>query len=455
MKEKILELLQKHFENDDTLVCQDIGTITICYLKGSTDSNIIIETIIKPLISQNKIAAYESKEADTIDQIIKDLIQGFVLIDDHNKLLMVHCQKHHVRSIAEPDNERTLNGPKEGFVEARNTNVALIRQKINDPNLKFENIKLGKKIITEISICYISNIVNKEVLKELKKRLSKIKTEGILDSNNIFELICDHKYSFLNTVGRTERPDTMCAKLLEGGVGILVNGTSVCLLVPHLFIENFTSNDDYYTNFYYASFNRILRYLAFFITIIFPGLYIALVAYHHVMLPTFFAVNIAASSSDVPLNVMMECILFIGLFELLREAGLRMPSKIGQALSIVGAIIIGQAAVEAQMVSAPIIIVVAITAVAGFMTTKLKTLVLYLRFLILIAACLFGLYGITFVLLIFLIHLFSLSSFNVQYTAKYMSLNFNKNKDSILRLPFGKIKKNNKSKKGGNDEKNN
>ncbi len=451
MKSKeLINQLVESFKNDLSFAIEEFKTkqndYKIIYLKGCVDNTLLIEMIVKPLNEDEKIYAFETQEFNDLETTITNLIKGHVVVVTNNIVTLVNCQMIHLRGIEEPDNEKTLNGAKEGFIESIITNMALVRQKMPNPNLKFKHLTLGENIKTDVVIGYLDGVVENELLLLVEERLKKIKLEGIYDAHYIIELIKDSPRSFFNTVGETERPDSFCAKLLEGGVGIIVNGSPLTILLPFLFAENFKSNDDYFTNYYYASFSRFIRYLAFLITICAPSFYIVLVAYHHELVPTFLALNIAASSSAVPMTAVMECILFIILFEILREAGLRMPSKVGQALSIVGALIIGQSAVEAKIVSAPIIIVVAITAVCGFMTPKLNTLTGFLRLFMLLASCFFGMYGLLIVLLIFTIKLFSIDSYGVQYSGNFFTLSLSKLKDSFIRAPFNKFDKNKKLK---------
>ncbi len=446
---ELTKALKEHFNNDASFVIEEIITSNakykIIYLKGATDNGIIIESIIKPLNQFGITYGFETKDFLNLEDSITDLIKGNVIVINNNKISLVNCQKNHLRSIEEPDSEKTLNGSKDGFIESLITNIALIRQKLPNLNLKFKSITLGENIKTNGAIAYLDDIVDRNLLAEAEKRLQKVKLDGIFDVHYIIEIIKDSPRSFFNTIGETERPDSVCAKLLEGGIAILIDGSPCVILLPFLFAENFQSNDDYYTNFYYASFSRFIRYLAFIISICAPAFYISFVAFNHELIPTFLALNIAASSSSVPMTVVMECILFIILFELLREAGLRMPSKVGQALSIVGAIIIGQAAVEAKIVSAPIIIIVAVTAVTGFMTPKMNTLIGFLRLFMIIGACLFGIYGVLVVFLLFIIKLFSIDTFGVQYSGNFFTLSLKKLKDSFIRAPYDKFNKNKKN----------
>lgn len=452
--DKFREKIREKFRDDTTIVLEEFQdsnktTNVIAYLKGVTDSDQIVSIITKPLKESSTINSFDTIITSNIEEAIKQLYSGFVLLctEDNKSLTCINCQKNLYRTTEEPDSERTLSGPKDGFVESLILNISLLRQKIPQDDMKFKFITVGDSIKTEIAISYLESTCDKELIDEAEKRLSEVKTDGIYDANYLIELIKDNKRTLLNTVGITERPDTVCAKLLEGGAAILINGCPTTLLIPYLFVENFKSNDDYYLNFYYSTFNRILRYIAFFITLFAPAIYISFVAFHHEMLPVYFALSITASSSNVPMSVIVECTLFTLLFELLREAGLRMPLKIGQALSIVGAIIIGQAAVEAKIVSAPVIIVISITAVCGFMNPRLNAPIIIIKILSIIAASFLGLYGVYFVFLIFIAHLFSLNSFNVQYTGNFFSLNPKKNADSLIRKPLDTIDKNRKVKR--------
>lgn len=243
--------------------------------------------------------------------------------------------------------------------------------------------------------------------------MSQIDIDGTLDSNYIAELLRPKPFGLLETTGNTERPDVVAARLLEGRIALIVDGTPTVLTVPHLFVEYMQSDEDYYVNFTFASIGRILRFLAFFLTISMPAIYISLITFHQEMLPTSLLLSIAQSRQNVPFPSALEMTVMLIVFEMLRETGARMPGIMGQALSIVGALVIGQAAVEAKLVSAPIIILVSLTAITGLMVPRLKGFSIIQRFFLLGFSCIMGLYGYLLGLLAILAQLFGTESFGV------------------------------------------
>lgn len=285
-------------------------------------------------------------------------------------------------------------------------------------------------------MCYIDGIVKKSVVEEVFRRLDEIDIDGILATNYIEELIRDSKYSIFNTTGSTERPDTVVARLLEGRVAIIANGSPSVLTVPYLFVENFQSGDDYYSNFFYANIGRILRFLCFFLTVSVPAVYVSLLNFHKQMMPTVFTLSIISSREGVPFPVIVECIGLLIIFEILRETSARMPGIIVQTLGIVGAIVIGESAVSAKLVSSTMVVVVGISILTGLMIPRLKSAVFYYRLFILICASIIGLYGYVFGISVMIISILSLKSFGVSYAESILKESSQQLKDTFVRVPW-------------------
>jgi spore germination protein KA len=285
----------------------------------------------------------------------------------------------------------------------------------------------------------MNGIANKEIVDEVFRRLNQIDIDAVLDSNYITELIRDQRWALFRTSGYTERPDVVVGKMLEGRVAILVDGSPVAITVPYLFIENFQSSEDYYLSFYYTSFSRLLRIVGFFLTIGVPGIYIAVVAFHKEMLPTPLFINIAAERQNVPLPAALEAFIMLIVFDILRETGIRMPSNVGQALSIVGALVIGQAAVEAKLVAAPMIIVVGITGITNLLVPKLNASVIYLRLFVLLLSSIFGFLGFVLSTSVMIIHILNLTSLGIPQISLDGSFRFQGMKDLAFRAPWWKM----------------
>ena len=392
-------------------------------------------------ISQNILFANEVTKTDSLPDMLRAILYGdtVLIVQGDKNALTINTKGWRTRGIKEPDSERVLQGPREGFDEAAMFNLAMIRRKLLTPDLCIELTRIGRRTDTPVFICYLGSLANPETVKELKKRLEKLDIDGILDSNYIAENIRDNKHSLFKTTGSTERPDIVAARLLEGRIALVVDGTPVVLTLPYLFSENFQSDEDYYINFTLASLARVLRWLCFFLTISVPGVFIALITHHFDLLPTHFALTVSRLRAGVPVASVVECISLVLAFEILKEAGLRMPQNLGHALSVVGGLVVGQAAVEAGVLGAPVLIAVALSAIAGLMVPRLTSAVFYLRLINIVACAALGIFGFLIVTSIFVIRIFSLSSFGVDYTEGFAKPDFNNLKDSFIRAPWTKM----------------
>lgn len=395
-------------------------------------------------LSREIILVNEVTKSGNINRIIESVTYGdtILLVEGEPQALILNSKSFQLRNITEPASEQILSGPREGFNESILVNLSQIHRRIRSNDLKIKYYTFGRRTNTKACICYIDSLVNKEILDELYRRLDKIDIDGVLDSNYIVEIIKDAKWSPFRTVGMTERPDNVVGNLLEGKVALLVDGSPVAITVPFLFIENFQSNEDYYMNYIYTSFERMLRLVGFFIAIVTPAFYIAVVAFHHEMLPTQLFFTIQAERRNVPFPAALEAFLLLIVFDVVKEAGIRMPLNMGQALSIVGALVIGQAAVDAKLVAAPMIIVVALTAITSLLVPKLNAAAIILRYLLIIFAASFGFFGLIFGLSLIFVHLLSISSFGVPYMTPVdrLSTQAQELKDIIVRVPWCKMK---------------
>jgi spore germination protein KA len=459
-----VEMMNVLFEDDDIFLMREIDNnndpsvhFVLAYCNGLINARIINENIIRPLteaqnIDTNNIVDYLTKHVIQVDQvkktgkvedIVKDVTYGDVVlfIDGATEVLTLNTKLLEKRPITEPDNEKILAGPREGFTESLITNLSLVQRKLRTNELKFKYMTLGDKTNTQVCICYIDSVVDKKVVAELDKRLKKIKIDGVLDTNYITELTRDNKWSPFRTSGYTERPDVVVGKLLEGRVAIVLDGTPMVLTIPYLFVENFASGEDYYFSFYYTSFSRMLRMLGFLLTITVPAFYIAIVAYHKEMLPTSLFINIAIERQSAPFPAALEAIIMLIVFDIIKETGVRMPNNIGQALSIVGAIVIGQSAVTAKLVAAPMIIVVAFTGITSLLVPKLNAPVIVLRFGLLILASTLGLFGLMIGLSLLIVHVLNLKSFGVPEANPASTYKFQDIKDLFFRSPWWKMTK--------------
>ncbi|NMM61732.1 spore germination protein [Clostridium sp. P21] len=433
--------------------------IIMAYINGLIDNNIVNTDILRPLtvelklsslsseLSKNNIINMLKKHLLSISEIqetkdfrgsVQYILSGYVVlyIDGLETALVAAAQAWASRSVGPPETEVVVRGPREGFVETLRVNTSLLRRKIKNPNLKFENIVLGEQTNTSVSICYIKGIADERIVDIVRKRLNNIKIDAILESGYIEELIEDHPLSLFPTVGNTEKPDIAAAKILEGRVAIICDGTPFVLTVPFLFIEPLQSSEDYYSRPYLASIIRILRLLALLISTTLPAFYVALVAFHPNVIPFKLLLTMAASKEGIPFSPIIESLIMIVSFEILREAGIRMPRPVGQAVSIVGALVLGDAAVKSGLVSNPMVIVTALTAITSFIVPPLGGTVPILRVFLLIAANILGYMGIILAWIVIIIHLTSLRSFGVPYLSPLAPMNFSDLKDTVVRVPI-------------------
>lgn len=434
--------LKEHFINDSSFskcpIEKDNNLLaTIYYFEGLVDLERIGEIIIKKYeLNQQLLLFPNTKEENDINEIIKRIIDGNVIVFDYreNKILSVELRRLYLRSVSEPDNEKIIKGPREGLIENIITNVSLIRNKIRRKDLKVEYKSLNDGEY-KVGVLYLKKKVNLKSLRILKQRLNKIKKIKSFDINFIKEQIKDRKYSPFNTVGDTQRPDVCAFELLKGKILVLIDGSPTAIYLPYLFSESFQTVDDYYTNMYYASINRFFRFISFLITILLPGVYVSLLMYHQELLPMKLVLSIAASRQGVPFPVFFECLLLLLSFEVLREAGTKTSGLLGTSLSIVGALIIGQAAVEARIISTSVVIVIAFTSVTSLINPKTTGAEIIFRFLFLLLGTLLGLYGLLCGILFFIMYIIKIKSFGINYLNNISSFRLKDYKQTYLRLP--------------------
>ncbi|MGG1678338.1 spore germination protein [Neobacillus sp. NRS-1170] len=379
------------------------------------------------------------QDISDFNNLLDSLLNGKVIL-----LFEGYCQGFAVemkggkeRSVEEPTTETTIRGPREGFTENIRVNTALLRRKIRDHNLWIESRKIGKVSKTNVSIMYIKGIANDKIIEEVRRRLDRIKIDSILETGYIEELIQDAKWSPFPTMYHSERPDAIAADLLEGRIAILVDGTPFVITVPVIFAQFLQSPEDYYNRADITTLLRFLRYVGFLIALLAPSFYIAITTFHQEMLPTQLLITLAAQREGVPFPAFIEALAMEVSFEILREAGLRMPKAIGQAVSIVGTLVIGSAAVEAGFVSAAMVIVVAITAISSFIVSnyELAISIRMLRFPFMGIAASFGLFGIIVGLIALILHMCSLRSFGIPYMAPFGPFIKDDQKDAVFRFP--------------------
>ncbi|WP_051250381.1 spore germination protein [Paenibacillus harenae] len=434
----------------------------VIYVSGLSDAQIINQFIMSPLLSSNQdehaitdsssltdsldfikkrlLPVGEIQVEESFDKLLVGILSGkaAILCQGVNYGLLLASKGWEERGVEEPTSQTVIRGPKEGFSENIAINIALVRRKIKDPNLWLEQFLIGEVTKTDVSIMYINGIANDKAVQEVRDRIGRIRLDGILESGYIEECIQDNGFTVFPTVFNTERPDVIAANLLEGRIAILIDGTPFTLLVPAVFTQFLQSAEDYYQRADISTLIRLLRYAALMIALLAPSLYIAITTFHQDMLPPVLLISLIAQREGIPFPAFFEALLMEVTFELLREAGVRLPRAVGQSISIVGALVIGQAAVEAGFVSAAMVIVVSITAISSFIIPayNMAIAIRILRFGMMGLAASFGLFGILAGIILIVQHLCHLRSFGVPYMSPYAPVIQEDTKDAAIRVTW-------------------
>lgn len=446
--------------------------MAVCYFAGLIDQKLLtslVEGLIHEDSDNNQNQTNPSQMASrlleklptghmeiirTEDQLITEILSGsaVIIIDNCPFSLAVMISGGARRSVEEPSSQTVVRGPKEGFTEDITTNIALVRRKIRSPKLKFETHDIGQLTHTTVVLAYIEDVADTDVVKDITLRLQSIDTDSILESGYIQEFIQDSPLSPFPMLIDTERPDTVAGSLLDGQVAVLVDGTPFALIAPVTFFNFFQTPEDYYQRYDISTFLRCLRLVAFLVSLLLPSLYIALTTFQQEMIPTTLLISLTAQREGTPFPALVETLIMEITFEVIREAGIRMPRVIGPAISIVGALVIGQAAVEAGLVSGAVVIVVSFTAISNFVIPyfSMSSAIRLLRFVLMFLAGFLGLFGILAGLIPILAHLLSLKSFGIDYLMPYSPFFKSNMKDLVFRAPWWAMKTRPNVKSGNN-----
>lgn len=449
----------------------------LLYIDGMVDSKIVNDFVLKPLMLRNEANTFEAniakvaissnitvrrkKSFDLADYILNNLIpqnsvtkvQEFqkiisdvnsgncaLFVDTLNNAFSIEVKGFKARSVSNPNNEIVVRGSQEAFVEVIRTNTSMLRRIVNNEDLIIENSKVGSISNTQIAICYMKSIANDSLVAEVKYRINNLDVDYLISSGQLEQLIQDDYAVVFPEIIATERPDKAADHLLEGRVVVIVNGSPYALIMPGVLVDFISSPEDLNLKFQYSNLLRVIRYIAAFLALFLPGLYVAITNYHQELIPTELLFAIAASRETVPFPIIFEILIMEIAFELIREAGLRVPSPIGPTIGIVGALILGEAAVSANIVSPILIIVVAITGICSFAIPdfSLSFTLRIFRFLYIILGYLCGLLGIGLGIYIHSIILSNLKSFGVPYLSHYFPINEKASKASTFLPPIWK-----------------
>lgn len=408
------------FENDfsdcsdfllrEAVICGERGFF--CVMDGLVDSLQLSQMIVSPILKRelefenntdlfNKIRlsvinSVELNEAETFEDCYYFLMSGFCIfiLDGSNKALALGIQGWAKRAVDEPSTENNVKGAKECFIESLNDNKALVRKRLKTHHLKFKQLKLGTAANTPVVIAYIDNRADSNLVNDVENRIKGANLNTVVDYGELVPFVDTDIKSFFSCVGHTERPDVAVSKLLEGRVLVMIDGTPYAIFMPYLFSDSFQSVDDYDNPPFYSGFIRLLKYFSFILSVFLPGLYVAIGTFHQELIPTNLLLTIASEEITTPFSLMSEAMMLLLLYEIMREAGLRLPQAIGHAVSIIGGIVIGETTVNAGIVGAPMLVIIALTAISSYVVYPLYESVSVLRFLFIIVGGYTGMYGI-------------------------------------------------------------
>ncbi|WP_232697096.1 spore germination protein [Brevibacillus daliensis] len=444
-----IQFMQEALFHTDDLLRQTVSipghTSEFLFMYTMCDQSKIREEILKPILDNRDgdlegiLISMRANRYDDLEKVIDLLVKGYAVlfIEGMEECFVIEVKSSHVRSVTEPNNEKTVEGSHEGFVESIIINLQLVRKHIENRNLVVKRYKLGNETKSEAVIVYLQNLANPKLINEVDCRIQNIDADNISSAEIIEEYIEDKSFSPFPQLLHTERPDRVIGNLLEGRVVLLAEGSSTALIMPVTFFAFYQSPDDYSFRSLQGSFLRFIRLFSFVISIGLPAYYIAVVSFHYEVIPQDLLLPIKRSVEHIPYPPILEALFLELTIELLREAGIRLPGPVGQTIGIVGGLVIGDAVVKAGMVSNAMIIVVALTAIASFVVPshEMSASVRMLRFPVMVAASLFGFFGIVYSVIIILIHLCILESFGTPYFAPVAPLRLKDWKDTIIRFP--------------------
>ncbi len=443
---KDCEALKRTVDSDDIVFFSfliDGVDATAVYSDTLADKNVIGKQVVEPL-SELKSKPCETellksvtlpgaeKLCDISDAADKIVDGDVIILTDGLKFaISAKSRNPAVRAVTEPPTSSVLKGPREGFVENMHTNVSLIRQRLKTPFFRYKKLSVGKYSQTSVGIVYLSGVADENLVNALKEKIEKINVDGIVDSSYIIKCISDRKTTLFRQVGTTEKPDVLAAKLLEGRIAVMVDGSPIVLTVPLVLVEDFQSGEDYYINAYRANFSRFLRLSAVILAIYLPAFFVSAQLFHLQIIPLNFLLTIVGSIKGIPLSPSVEMFLTLFIFEVLNEASIRMPKYVGIAMSIVGALVLGETAVSAGIVSTPTIIIVALSGICIYTVPDLTETISVLRLIFLVVGGTFGGYGIILLSCAILTYLSGLDSFGIPYLAPYAPLIKNDLQDAL------------------------
>ena len=453
--EKKIEFFKRelHSSIDVSSRVLEIGKnkVGFVFLKSMTDNQILAESIYSPISHCEEIDikkvfdVVQAKDIKIVEEseVLEKILNGSVIIflSNEEKYVSIDIMFFPTRVPQEPPTSPVIMGPREGFTEDIKTNITLLRRRFKSTNLVLEEQNVGGLTKTQIVLAYLDGVVDKKIVEKLKNKLSNIKIDGVIDSYYIMELISDRPNSILKQVGCAEKPDIIAGKMLEGRVAILVDNSPIVLTVPFIFLEDLQNSNDYYTNYTYSTLVRFIRVMALFISVLGPGFYIALELFHINILPIKYLITIADSTQQIPFTPFIEMLFIYVLFQVLYEVSLRLPSYLGLATSVVGALILGDTGVKAGLISPPTVIVVAIAKIAVYAIPEESSQINVFQFVFLLLGASLGVFGIVGGMLYVFGYANSIENFDAPYFAPFSPFILSDNKDGLLKVPLAQMKK--------------
>lgn len=434
-KESLKNQIKQAFDDDSQVeeMVFHIGSneLSVFYVDGLIDKTLFAESVIKPIekltqtppsatdlisfLQSQVVSVSGTKVVQDFNEAVTKILSGSAVLVCGGEALVCPVYGLQARSVTEPPTSRVVKGPREGFVEDLPRNLGLIRKRLKTPNLKIKELCVGRQTQTNVSIVWLDGIAKTEIVSEVEKRISAIDIDAVIDSYYIESFLENNHLKFFRRVGNTEKPDVLCAKILEGRVAILVDGSPIALSVPFMLFEDLQSPQDYYTIPAQASFVRVMRILGLIFAILMPGVYVALESFNYRILPINFLITLLSNIEGLSVPPLIELLIVLFLFEVITEASLQMPNSLGMALSIIGALALGNTAVDAGIISPPSIVVVAISSVALYIIPDQISETRLLRILFTVVGGIAGLYGILTSFILLTTYLCSIKSFGVPY----------------------------------------
>lgn len=465
VEKKILEFEKKLHNSIDvasrilTVGGVDVGFV---YLKSITNNELFAQTVFDPIshfdgkisfeklheIVQANDVLIENDEKKAIEKILKGGV--VVFLSNSDKFLIVDLLFFPSRTPSEPPTSSVIMGPREGFTEDIKTNMTLLRRRFYGQQLVFENTFVGTATQTQVVIAYIDGIADKKIVKQIKKKLESVEIDGVIDAYYLVTLLSSRPSSVLKQVGCAEKPDIVSARMLEGRVAIIVDNSPIVLTIPFVFLEDLQNSNDYYTNYIYSTFLRIIRLIGLLFAVLGPGIYIALQLFHYNVLPIKYLITIADATQHIPFTPFIEILFISLLFQILYEVSLRLPSYLGLATSIVGALILGDTGVKAGLISPPSVIVVAIAKFALYTIPEQSAQINLFQFVFLVIGASVGILGIIGGSIYVLAYANSVENYGAPYLAPFSPFIFSDNKDGLLKVPLNEMDNRPKSFKNHN-----